>query len=67
MTAPLSELLRKKSDAFDAFWTFKAYAENQLNAKIKGLQDDKGGEYMSNAFLKFTTDRGIERRHTTRN
>ena len=60
-------LLRKKSDAFDAFRTFKAYAENQLNSKIKGLQDDKGGKYMSNAFLKFTTDCGIERRHTTRN
>ena len=60
-------LLRKKSDAFDAFRTFKAYAENQLNAKIKGLQDDKGGEYMSNAFIKFTTDCGIARRHTTRN
>jgi len=38
--------------------TFKAYAENQLNAKIKALQDDKAGEYMSAAFLKFTDDCG---------
>ena len=30
-------LLRKKSDAFHAFRTFKAYAENQLSAKIKAL------------------------------
>jgi transposase InsO family protein len=31
------------------------------------LQDDKGGEYMSAEFLKFTDECGIERRHTTRN
>jgi len=60
-------MLKRKSDAFDAFRTFKAYAENQLNARIKSLQDEKGGEYMSNAFIKFTTDCGIVRRHTTRN
>ena len=59
--------LKRKSDAFDAFKMFKSFAENQLNAKIKGLQDDKGGEYMSNAFIKFTDQCGIHRRHTTRN
>jgi len=59
--------LKRKSDAFDAFKTFKAYAENQLNAKIKALQDDKAGEYMSAAFLKSTDDCGIVRRHSTRN
>jgi hypothetical protein len=64
--------LKRKSDTFDAFKTFKAYAENQVNAKIKALQDDRGGEYMSAAFLKFTDQCGItqhqesptaERRH----
>ena len=59
--------LKRKSDALEAFQTFKAFAENQLNAKIKALQDDKGGEYMSKAFIKFTNDCGIHRRHTTRN
>ena len=59
--------LRKKSDAFEAFKTFKAYAENQLNAKIKAFQDDKAGEYMSAAFIKFTDECGIVRRHSTRN
>ena len=59
--------LRQKSDSFEAFKTFKAYAENQLNAKIKALQDDKGGEYMSAAFIKFTDECGIVRRHSTRN
>ena len=59
--------LKRKSDAFDNFKTFKAYAKNQLNAKIKALQDNKAGEYMSAAFLKFTDDCGIVRRHSTRN
>ena len=59
--------LRRKSDAFEAFKTFKVYAENQLNAKIKALQDDKAGEYMSAAFHKFLEQCGITRRHSTRN
>ena len=59
--------LRRKSDAFEAFKTFKAYAENQLNAKIKAVQDDKAGEYMSAAFHKFMDQCGIARRHSTRN
>ncbi|KAJ3489457.1 hypothetical protein NLJ89_g11528 [Agrocybe chaxingu] len=60
-------MLKKKSDAFNAFRLYKAYAENQLGCKIKSMQDDKGGEYMSTAFIKFTDDCGIFRRHTTRN
>ena len=36
--------LRKKSDAFAAFKQFKAYAENQMDLKIKATRDDKGGE-----------------------
>ena len=38
--------LKQKSDSFDAFKTFKAWAENTLDAKIKALQDDKAREYM---------------------
>jgi transposase InsO family protein len=59
--------LKAKSDTLVAFKTFKAWAENVLDLKIKSLQDDKGGEYMSAEFLKFTDECGIERRHTTRN
>ena len=53
-----------KLDVFNAFKQFKAFAENQCEQKIKTLHDDKGGEYMSNAMLKFTTKCGIERQHT---
>jgi len=55
-----------KSDVFDAFKQFKAYAENQSGHKIKILRDDKGVEYMSNAFSKFIIDCGIERQYTGR-
>jgi len=49
------------------FKQFKAYAENQTEHKLKMLHDDKGGEYMSNAMLDFTTQCSIERQHTIRN
>jgi len=51
--------LKQKSQALEAFKLFKATAENQLDAKIKELQDDKGGEYMSNEFIKFTDSCGV--------
>jgi hypothetical protein len=58
-------MLKAKSEAFEAFKDFKSWAETQLGARIHALQDDKGGEYMSNTFLKFTTQCGIERCHST--
>lgn len=59
--------LKKKSDAFTAFKTYKAYAENTLDVTIKSIQDDKGGEFMSKEFDKFCEDHGIARRHSVRN
>jgi transposase InsO family protein len=60
-------LLRKKSNAFDAFKNYKAYAENLFGQKILTLHDDKGREYMSNAFQHFCNKSSIARRHTVRN
>jgi len=59
--------LKRKSQALEAFKLFKATAENQHDAKIKELQDNKGGEYMSNEFIQFTDSCGIHRRHTACN
>ena len=42
--------LKSKNETFTAFKQYKAYAENHLDAKIKCLQNDKGGEYISNEF-----------------
>ncbi|KAG8087751.1 hypothetical protein GUJ93_ZPchr0010g8326 [Zizania palustris] len=39
-------LLKHKSDVEFAFIQFKHLAENQLNAKIKAVQSDGGGEYV---------------------
>lgn len=44
---------------------YKTQAKNQLNAKILELQDKKEREYMSNDFLQFTTQHGIQRYHLT--
>jgi len=37
--------LKKKSDLFGAFKTFKAYAENATGMTLKSFRCDKGGEY----------------------
>ena len=58
-------MLKNKSDAFSAFKSFKALAENQLGRTVKALHDDKGGEYMSNEFNAFCNASGIRRLHTT--
>jgi len=60
------EVIKAKSDVFDAFKQFKSYAETQSGYRIKILRDNKGGKYISNAFSKFTTDCGIERQHNVR-
>jgi hypothetical protein len=41
--------------------------ENHTGHKIKALQDDKGGEYMSSVFGDFLAAAGIARQHTVRN
>jgi transposase InsO family protein len=59
--------MKNKSDTFQCFLQFKAWAENALDVKIKSLQDDKGGEFMSNEFTSYCDKNGIVRRHSTRN
>ena len=59
-------LLHKKSEAFDTFKQYKAWAEKQSGKALKALRDDKGGEYMSNEWERFMLEHGIERQHTTR-
>ena len=55
-------LLRRKSDAFQAFLNFKTQVELQLGFKIKAIQTDWGGEYR--AFTKNLTSNGILRRYS---
>ena len=60
------QFLKKKSDAFEAFKAFKAFAENLLERRIKELQMDQGGEFVSNAFRQFCSDAGILMRFAVR-
>ena len=51
--------LRFKNEVFSVFKVFLALAETQFPAKIKILQSDSGGEYMSNEFQFFLQSHGI--------
>ena len=41
-------ILKKKSEVFEKFKSWKALVENQYDKKIKILRTDNGGEYTSN-------------------
>jgi hypothetical protein len=51
--------MKNKSDVFYHFKSFKNQLENELNAKIKVLRTDGGGEYLSHEFTDYLYDCGI--------
>jgi transposase InsO family protein len=57
-------LLKHKSDAFEAFKTFKAMVEKQYDLPILCFHKDKGGEYISHVWDEFFAEHGIRREHT---
>jgi hypothetical protein len=59
-------LLKRKSEAFDAFKLFKAMVEKQYDAVIRFFHEDKGGEYIGHKWDAFCGEHGIRREHTTR-
>ena len=59
--------LKCKSEAFDAFKQYKAFAEKKLGKQIQMSRDDKGGEFISKEFNQFCADNGILRQHTEPN
>jgi transposase InsO family protein len=59
--------MKRKSETFAAFKTFKAYAEKQTGKLVKCFREDKGGEYMSNEFDAYLKECGIARQHSVRN
>jgi hypothetical protein len=54
--------LAKKSDVFDAFKSYKAWAEKSTGEKIKCLQSDNGTEFVNTEFNDFLDQHGIKRR-----
>jgi len=53
--------LKLKGEAFDKFKAYKVLVENQIGMKIKTLQSDNGGEFVSKKFDKFLHECGIQR------
>lgn len=58
--------LKNKDEAFGAFKKYVEKVEGQFGSKVKGLRDDKGGEYIGKEFGKWCDDRGIIRQHTVK-
>ena len=52
-------LMSHKSDSFQEFKEYKSEVENQLAKKIKKLQSNWGGEYLSHEFTNFLSECGI--------
>jgi transposase InsO family protein len=61
----IAYLLRKKSDAFEHYKSFEAWAIAQGHCKvIRALRSDRGGEYLSDAFNAHLAAAGTTRRLT---
>ncbi len=57
--------MQKKDQTFTKFCEFKALVEKESGKKVKALQSDNGGEYVSNEFKNFCVVEGIKRELTT--
>ena len=51
-------LLRTKDEAFKTYKAFKTWLDTQFGCRIKFLNTDRGGEYLSDAFTKHLKSRG---------
>ncbi len=54
-------LLKAKGEVFEKFKQYKALVENEIGHKIKVLQSDNGGEFVSKKFDTFLIECGIQR------
>lgn len=51
--------MQKKDQMFLKFYEFKAFAEKDIDKKVKALKSDNGGEYVSNEFNNLYAPEGI--------
>ena len=56
--------LKLKSEFFNMFLAFKAFAEKQSRHPILKLRLDNGGEYVNKKFINLCTEHGIQLQHT---
>lgn len=57
-------LLKHKSEVFDKFMEFKAFAENQTGKKIRILRSDNGNEYVNKRMDDYLKQNGIQHQLT---
>jgi hypothetical protein len=57
-------LLKHKSDVFAAYKSFEAMCATQFNARIKILRSDRGGEYLSDDFVRHLRSVGTHHKLT---
>ena len=57
-------VIKKKSDVFNTFLSWKAVVEKQYDTKIKILRTDNGGEYSSSEFKNYLRKEGIVHQKT---
>jgi transposase InsO family protein len=53
--------LKTEGEVFDKFKAYKALMNNETNMKIKTLQSDNGGEFVSKKFDDFLRESGTQR------
>jgi transposase InsO family protein len=56
--------MRTKAEAFSSYRLFAAWVKTQLEIDIKCLHSDRGGEYLSGAFIQYLDEKGTERKLT---
>jgi len=56
--------LKYKSETFENFKKFKAFADNQSGKKLKALCTGKGDEFLSNKYIAFCDENKIHRELT---
>ncbi len=57
----ITNLMKRKSEAFENFLRYKAFVEKQQGREIKMVRTDRGGEFMSNEFDAYLENMGIAR------
>ena len=53
-------LMKNKSETFGKFKEFRNEVENELNLRIVTLRSDRGGEYLSEEFIDYLKENGIQ-------
>ncbi|KAF3667798.1 putative ribonuclease H protein-like, partial [Capsicum annuum] len=59
------EMFKRKSEAANVFWKFKAKVENKAACKIQSIRTDNGKEYTSQQFNILCEEAGIHHQLTT--